>query len=34
MRVTRTVELLNKQESVARVGAQAKRRNACLPFMI
>jgi len=33
MSVTRPVELLNKHESVARVGAQAKRRNACLPSM-
>jgi hypothetical protein len=34
MSVTRPVELLNTHESVARVGAQAKRRNACLPSMI
>ena len=34
MTVARPVKLLNEHESVARVGAQAKRRNACLLSMI
>lgn len=34
MSVARPVKLLNKHEPVARVGAQAKRRNDCLPSMI
>ncbi len=33
MNVACPVELLNEHKSVARLGWQAKRRNACLPSM-
>lgn len=34
MNVARPIKLLNEHESVARLGLQARRRNACLPSMI